>query len=288
MVVVSGVWWLGTRSHDFLTPPPEDRLAEITAATLKAYDPQEEEQDDPGPPPETVTETPPAGARVSGGTEPPQLGEFAKLARERPDQLPALAGSHQTAGKLQLALLAHERIIDSGPATEEQLADSIRATQSLRAVLPPWFADPAEARVVTLHAATAATNADRIAPYLEGIAEEMTKASSGILRIQPLIHRGRDIGIEGAAPPVAIWLTGPGEGAAGTPVLSFMLAGDDDPLVSIARGVIRLLRVHMAAINTLEIPAPPSDTEAPVHSLLAHVTRLVWHELADSLNPENP
>jgi len=287
LAVVSGVWWLGSRDYDFLSPPAEERLAAVRAGAQAEPDRDADGADETTPPPEIPPGPSPVKVRIPGESETPRLADHVALAGNHPERLPVLASSHESAGNPQRAWLAHERIIDSTPATEDQLADSIQAVLRLRAMLPPWIADPEIAHGVILHVGTAEAQADHIAPFLDEVAGEMTKSASGIVTVLPRIHRGRDIPIDSASPPVAVWLTGPDDDSPGTAVLSFTLGADDDPLAVISQSVLRLLRAHTSATTTLKIPAPPPDADFSIQMVFAHVTRLVWHELGIRFNPEN-
>jgi hypothetical protein len=53
--VIGGVWWHGTRSHDFLTPPPESKLAAIHAKAGSSPPPADQPVEVASPP-ETAME----------------------------------------------------------------------------------------------------------------------------------------------------------------------------------------------------------------------------------------
>jgi hypothetical protein len=209
---------------------------------------------------------------------PPELAEYHALAMGNPDDLPGLATKLEEDGKIQRALLAHERIIDSTRATPQRLASSVQDVRRLRALLPPWNPDPEKSLPLTLHAGTAGQNADRIAPIIEKFAAEISAASAGIVRVLATVHRGNDPVVGSLPPPVAIWLSG-GDDANATPLLSFTLAEDEDPQAVIFETLLKILRGEAAR------DASPQHIPAFDSPEFDHITRLVWEKIGLRLNP---
>ncbi len=256
LAVVAGTWWHGTRQHDFLTPPPDRKKAEADAAP-------------------------------AAGNPPASLDAHLDLTRSEPGKLSALADAMEDQGDYQQAMLAHERIIDSTQAEPRQLAISMRAIRRLRDHVPPWNPLPDDAMPLTLNVGTSSETADRIAQTIERIADEITKASGGILHVQPAIHRGPNPPVGAMPAPVAIWLTGTNADAS-TPVLSFTLNAEDEPLPVVTLTVLKILREALSRHSQIRIPIAVATPDDPTGPLFTHVTRLAWMNLGKLVSPPEP
>ena len=295
LAVMAGVWWYGSRGRDFLTPPPESRLAEIrsTATTDPGQHNVADEMSIAPPgthqPLVPLPEPAPKATVDTGDTSrPPTLAEYRLHARGNPALLPELADALEAKGEIQRALLTHERILDSTKPEPDQLAASVRAVRRLRAMLPDWQTDPAAAVPVTLQIGAAKTTADALAPVVNELAAEMTRASSGLLAVDVKIHAGRDNGPDTLPPPVALWLGGREEAAASTAVISFTAGDHDKPLDDVSAALLELLRGQVAPAASLNIPQAVLRNESPTEMLHTHVSRLLWRELGTMLNPPAP
>ena len=214
---------------------------------------------------------------------PPRLDEFADIARDDPGKLPALAAEYENRGDFPRALLAYERIVDSTALTGDVLASSLQAVRRLRAKLPPWDARPDGARVLTLHAGTAENNAARIEPVIARLAAEISRASHGILSVQPLIHRGPARPHGDLPPPVAVWIGGADHDSPTTLVRSIALEGEDESWADIGRSCFELIAEDLAKKSRLRVPLPAATDDAAIF-FSDRVTRLAWETIGSSLN----
>lgn len=214
---------------------------------------------------------------------PPRLEEFTEIARDSPGKLPALAAECENRGDFQRALLAHERIVDSTGVTGDALASSLQAVRRLRAKLPQWDVRPDGAWVLRLHAGTAENNTARIEPVIERLAAEISDASHGILRVQPLIHRGPARPHGDLPPPVAVWIGGADPGSPTTLVRSITLEGEDESWAEIGRIYFEIIAQDLAKKSRLRVPLPSTTDDAAI-PFFDRVTRLAWETIGSSLN----
>lgn len=282
--VVAGVWWLGTRDHDFLTPPPESDLAAIrekVASSIPAADHTEEMADEssasPPEPPQEVIEP-------GDFNKPPTLAEYRDEAWKGAAALAGLAARLEAAGQPQRALLAWERVLDSAPPDPEQTHAAIAAIQRLRSGLSAWNADPQAAIAITLHAGTGNSTAILIEPLLAEIAGELSAASSGVLNISVSVASGSDIPESFGPPPVALWFTGPAEDSRSSEVLSFTAATPENLRVDVLETLYQLLRGYLGRTASLTVPETTAATGNAAGPSPWLVTRLAWLELGSRLN----
>lgn len=281
--VIGGVWWHGTRDHDFLTPPPESELTAIrekVAASIPPADhPQEVEN-------ETTVPSPQKQEIIEPGdfNKPPTLAEYRDEAWKGAAALAGLAARLEAAGKPQRALLAWERVLDSAAPDPEQTRTAIAAIKRLRSGLSAWNADPQAAIAITLHAGTGKSTAAVIDPLLAEIAGELNAASSGILNISVKVASGNDIPDSFGPPPVALWFAGPADDSPSTEVLSFTIDSTENLRADVLETLCQLLRGYLARTASLTVPeaiANEGQTAEPCPWL---VTRLGWLELGSRLN----
>lgn len=291
LCVVGGVWWFGTRSHDFLTPPPESRLAAVRAKVEFSL-PRADHPDDVATTPAAAGEAtaPPPGEAPKPAIDPGDFNKLPNLAEYRDDAAkgavhPAdLAVLLESQGQPQRALLAWERVLDSTTADENQTRAAIAAIKRLRAGLSDWNADPAAAIAVTLHAGTGKSTAAVLTPVLEEIARELEKASSGVLKVTASVASGHDIPSTMGPAPVAIWLAGPASDSPSTEVLSFTIGPPESLHADVLKTLFQLIRGHIGRTASLSIPAAMADEAEPLGIMQSHITRLAWLELGTRLN----
>jgi len=292
LCVIGGVWWAGTRDHDFLTPPSESGLAVIrekVSSTLPPADhPDEVVSEAPAPAENAPTPPPvkaPAASAPADSQNPPDLAEYRDLARKDPAAIIELAHQLETQGEFQRALLAWERIVDSAAADESQTRTAVNAIKRLRPTLPPWNADSAAALAIILHAGTGKTTAAVLTPVLEQVARELEQASSGILRISASVASGHDIPEAMGPAPIALWLAGSGGQAPSTEVIAFTSGPPGSLHAEVLKTTSQLLRGYLKRAATLTIPEAAEEEEAaPLEIMQSHITRLAWLELGSRLN----
>lgn len=290
--VGGGVWWFGTRHHDFLQAPPDSRGKSIGVQAKLTLPPTDHPADDAPQPAGTVQPVeplpePPTAPVVNPGdlNTPPTLALYREGPSVNAANLPALSASLEAAGEIQRALLAAERVIDSSPPDDDALRTAIDAIRRLRLQVPVWNTEPAAAFPVTLHAGTGKSTAILLEPLLRELANEIERASAGILKVTASIASGRDILEDLGPPPVAIWLAGPADGTCSTEVLAFTVRSPETLRDELADALLQLLRGHIGRTTFLRIPESEADESKPIARLHSHVTRLVWLELGSRLNP---
>jgi hypothetical protein len=294
VAVGGGVWWVGTRHHDFLQEPADSRVKMIRAQAglaLPAAEPpangaaQPAGTAQPAAPP---AESPAAPAMDPGDLNaPPTLALYREGASMNAQGLLELSSALESKGEIQRALLAAERVIDSSKPDDGQLRTAIHSIRRLRPQVPDWNTEPAISFPVTLHAGTGESTAFRVEPLLRELATEIERASSGILKVTATVTRGRDIPADIGPPLVAIWFAEPADGTHSTEVFSFIVPSPETLRDDLARSVLQLLRGHIGRTTFLRIPESEVDAANPIARLPTHVTRLVWLELGSRLNLAN-
>lgn len=292
LLTVFLIAWLGTRGMDFLAPPSEARLSEIRAEALASLPVSRMEDDAISikvPPPDyhpaltdpTVAMSP---ADLGDITSAPVLDTYSERAPEGSVKLLALAAALERAGAFQRALLAYERILDLSESGPEQIQAAVVAIRRLKPTLPDWNSDPENAAQAVIHIGTGEKFAKILPTVLTGITRDLNAASSGIVRFSHELHIGRTIQTTDAPTPIALWITGNGEDAPSTDVLSFTTDNPEtlrSDLVKISFNLIRGHLVKYASYN----PAPEA-LDDPLAAIESHITRLLWNEFGKLLNPE--
>jgi len=281
--VIGGVWWHGTRDHDFLTPPPESELAAIReklAASIPPADhPEEVDNETTAPSPEKQEVIEPGDFN-----KPPTLADYRDEAWKGAAALAGLAARLEAAGQPQRALLAWERVLDSAPPDPEQTRPAIAAIQRLRSGLSAWNADPRAAIAITLHAGTGKSTAAVIEPLLAEIAGELNAASSGILSISAKVTSGSDIPDSFGPPPVALWFAGPADDSRSTEVLSFTVDSPENLRADLLETLCQLLRGYLGRTASLAVPEDTATGGQVTEPGQWPITRLAWLELGSRLN----
>ncbi len=220
LLTVALIWWTCTRHMDFLTPPSEAQLAAIREEALASL-PVSIVQDDaisikvPIPEtPETDPDPEPVVEPVDLGdfTSPPVLDTYSNRAPEGADKLIALAMALENAGAFQRSLLAYERVLDLSQGNPEQFQTAITEIQRLRPTLANWNTDEAETIHLVVHIGTGEKFAEILPEILDRVMRDLHNASSGILDFTYNLNIGRSIQTTDAPTPVAVWITGTGDG----------------------------------------------------------------------------
>lgn len=283
------MWWRGTRDKDFMSPPPEEELAAVRArvkASIPQPDQPEEELAVPAPPPDPMKPMAEVEPEIPLGDigAPPRLVEYADSSSRGADRLMSLALLLETEGEFQRALLAWERTIDMGKADPGQIATALSAIKRLRPTLPDWNTDSEKAIPVILHAGTDERSAKSLKPVLAETAARIERAAAGILKVGHELNTSRSEIASAGPSPVALWLSGPGEGFPSTEVISFTPAEGGDLEAECSRSLFGVIRGYLSRNTTLEpVPAIAGDGDAK-EALVTHVTRLAWRDLGVLLN----
>lgn len=292
LLTVAGMWWHGTRHQDFLTPPAPNRLDAVRTAIQKSL--QESNvthvsanitstrRHDPIPPPEVLEPKPPIN--LGDLKTEPLIDEYADLVGKGSAHLIDMAVLLETEGEFQRALLAWERVLDSGKPEPTQVVAAVQAIKRLRPTLPEWNADPSKRIAIVLHAGTGRRMSTSLKPALETVAKEIEKASSGILQVGTKITVGKESRRTTNPTPVALWLAGTAAKSRSTEVLSFTVSANKplaDELLKTAFQVIRGF-----AGRGIQRNPPPGLTEGETapEALANHITRMLWRDLGVQLN----
>lgn len=285
LCVVGGVWWVGTRDHDYLTPPPGSDLAAIRTKETDALPPPGDAPD-LEPSPQTTEAVKPVRVfpAPKSNDDSPQLAEYRNQAANDPALLAETAFQLETQEKLQRSLLAWERILDTAAPDETRTAEALLSIKRLSSSLPLWNEDPTKAVTIMLHAGAGKSTAEILAPVLEEIARDLEKASSGILKITPMVKAGNDIPTGMGPAPIALWFTGPGAEARTTETIVFTSGSHEMIRDDLLKAILRLIRSHLARSASLTVPEAGNTGENPLDSIRLRITRLGWHELGSRLN----
>jgi len=292
LAVIGGVWWYGTRKLDFMTPPSEQKLALVRAkveATLPRADHKSEEipkpEPPPPPPPPPPVEEPKPVIELGDLTVPPVLQQYSESAPKGAAHLTELAQALEKANAPQRALLAWERVIDSGKPDAQQTLAAISAIKRLRPTVPDWNTDAKKTIAITLQAGTGKKSAKALTPILKEIAKELEHASAGILKVTPVVTAGRDSKKPASAPaPVALWLTGSVKKPRSTEVMSFTMGKTEALREDVRKTVFQILQGFLGH-KAGQLPPPAmADGEPALDALNSHITRLYWQELGTTLN----
>lgn len=286
------IWWLGTRDMDFLTPPTEAKLSQIRAAALASLPVSRMENNAipmKDPPPAEDSNVPDSTVPVDPTDlgdikSPPTLDAYAERAPEGTDKLIALAAALEQAAAFQRALLAYERVLDLAESDPEQIQSAVYAIRRLKPTLADWNPDPETSKQAIIHIGTGVKFADFMPGILTEIIRDLNTASSGIVKFSHELHIGRTIQTTDAPTPVALWITGPGDDAISTDVLSFTTENKETLRNDLLKTAFNLVRAHLAKSASYN-PAPESLND-PLAALESHITRLLWNEFGKTLSPE--
>lgn len=286
------IWWSATRGMDFLTPPSEARLSEIRTEALASLPTSRLEDDAISikvPPPDDILtvpdKSPPIEPLDLGDIKsPPMLDTYSDRAPEGSAKLLALAATLEQAGAFQRALLAYERILDLSESNPEQIQSAVSAIGQLKPTLPDWNADPEAAAQAVVHIGTGEKFSEFLPEIIAKITRDLNTASSGIVSFSHELHIGRTIQNTNALTPVALWITGSGDGAITTDVLSFTTADPDSLRNDIMKTTFNLVRGHLS--KTASYNPAPEVLDDPLAALESHITRLLWNEFGKTLTPK--
>lgn len=290
-LVISLTWWIGAKDADFLSPPTEARLEQVRAevrSSLPTATDASAPNDLNKPAVQPIPQPPPAEPKpaieLGDLASPPALNEYLDIAPKGAAHLTELALLLETEGEFQRALIAWERILDSGKPDATQVTAAISAIRRLRPTLPDWNTS-AERRIpVVLHAGTSRKTATMVKPALEELAKELQTASSGILAVTCKITAGKDAKRATGPAPVALWLAGPAEKARSTEVLSFTIQAKETLPDELRKTAFELIRGYVGRGIQQSPPPPAADGGSVQEALNSHITRMLWKELGILLN----
>jgi hypothetical protein len=291
LVMIGGVGWYGTRKTDFLTPPTASQLAACRAKVALSLTPTDHQNDviavpavvaDPATP--TPAEEPKPTMILGDLDSPPTLQEYSDLAPKGAAHLIDLAVLLEVEGEFQRALLAWERVLDTGKPDPSQTNTACIAIKRLRPTLPDWNTNRAKAIAITLHAGTSNKSAKSLTPVLTETARELERASAGLLQVTAVLSTGRVAGHASGSTPVALWLAGPNKTSASTEVLSVAIGSPKSLHDDLLKTLLLVIRKHLGHATSHPPPAALPNAGKPLDALNHLITRLNWHELGTTLN----
>lgn len=299
LLVIAGTWWQGTRKLDFMTPPPEAKLETVRREVLESFPAPKEPPAAPAPPP--VSQEPqdppiPSKPEIDLGQlgHPPALNEYMDRSELGAAHFVELASQLEEKGEHQRALLAWERALDVGKPDASMAGVAISAIQRLRPKLPDWNTDAAKTQTIILQAGCGRTTAKALGPVLQATAAELTKASSGLLKVTTKIIPAKDPKNTKTLTPVAVWLTGPEKDSRSTEVMSFTPTTKEQLPDELRKAVFQVLRTYLTRGGTQPPPPVLAENSSPVDGFNSYITRQQWLMLGTVLNlpvpkpPETP
>jgi hypothetical protein len=291
--VAAGVWWVGTRTQDFRSPPDDQTLAAVRQrieASLPPPEPPFElrwmgEENSQAPPTPKLPDVPKPDIDLGDRSVAPELGTYSDQAFKGFGHLSKLASLLETSGESQRALLAWERVLDQPGFTKENAALAAAAVKRLRQDLPEWNVDPAAAIPVVIHIEAAASQAAALEEALADVARTIERASSGILVVTAEVVANENDGLAEAITPVAMRLAGGGEqSGASTEVLSFRIKSPEQLSEQAGAKVFQLLSNYLERAPHLEHPSPLAEGESAAEAMESRVTRWCWYDFGAALN----
>lgn len=270
------VWFVGTQKYDFMTPR-NIPLAELRPAFASPVN--RELADSLKPPPEPEPE-PVAVIDPGNLFTPPVLEQYLADASKGPAALLQLAEKLQNEGRIQRAVLAYERILDSTPAGGQERVQAEEALASLKTSLPAWNSDPGAALPLTIHLVSARTR-ESLQPAIAALSELIIVSSGNLCR--PIFEI-----VEAPAPseslpalPIALWLTVEGEDPTNPSLTVLTIAPETEDSVDsrLTHALYRLISRRLK--NDSEITEPPALLLAddPEKAIVTKLTRLTWQKL---------
>ena len=211
----------------------------------------------------------------------PGLWAYQEFARsESSDRLFELSSTLRARGEFQRALLAFERVIDTSDADPKAQAEAALGISALSKNLPSWNVDPENEVALNLHLGTARKPSDALKRTLLDVAILIRKSSGDQLDIIPTINSSDNP----EAPedsPIALWLSTPGDKPASSAVITLRLSKEGtNYLAEISLAVFKAVRSHLTAEG---YPAAPEKFDKNQNYLSDQITRLMWHDFAQSL-----
>ncbi|PQJ29132.1 hypothetical protein [Rubritalea profundi] len=284
--------WLGVRHKDFIIAPDDQAIAQSVSEWKRKHPslPQRKRAL-PSPKPATKTKAPPE--KLSAPQIPlGQLETFPSLEhfREHRDygthSYIQLAIRLESSGKLDHALLAWERVIDSSDTNAAQSLQASKAITKLQVAQPIWNTDPENNFDLILHINTPTEHKTQISALLGQLSDDIRDASS--YQVAPQILLKTTPQRDGyPSPPIRVWLSSTGKQAKETPQLTLHFNEGEAPLgEQLYMAIYRSISGQLQQSSELMPPATLSATETPRESLTTNLTRLHWKELCKSLHVE--
>lgn len=227
------------------------------------------------PEPEAIEEIDPGNLFT-----PPVLDQYFADASKGPAALLKLAEKLQNEGRIQRAVLAYERILDSTLAGGQERVQAEEALTSLKTNLPPWNSDPEAALPLTIHLVTA-RSAESLAGSIAALSELIQVSSGNFCRPIFDIQEAPIPSEPLPSLPIALWLTVEGEDPEkpSLTVLSIAPKTEEDVDSRLAHALYRLISRRLK--NDSELTEPPAllIADDPEKAIVTKITRLTWKRL---------
>ncbi len=292
LITISLTWWLNTRHYDFLSPPSEAEIDTIRREALASLVTPSSTQDAisikiPIPDNTNTTNDPLTSLEpidIGDITSPPALDSYSDRAPEGAETLLRLAAALENEKALERATLALERVLDLSQASPEHIQEAATSIRRIRPSLTPWNSDPQKSHPAIIQIGTSEKFAEILPEILEKITTELNTASSGLVLFSYKLNIGKSIQNKNAPTPIAVWINGQGEEPISTDVLSFTSDDQETLHHEILKTTFNLIRSHLSK-NTSYNPAPET-LDDPLPAIQSHITRLLWNEFGNNLNPK--
>lgn len=302
LLTIGTIWWLGTKSYDFLTPPAETTLAEIRTQfneELKATGsiaPEEPRKAIKVKPTRLAVPDPDVEVPVAPSPDPnaldlgdvkvsPALDALMPLAARGSDVLIEAATQLELRGETQYALLAWERVLDASTPLPEQLEFARKAMLRLRPQLPQWNVDPLTTHQVTWHVQCDREHAATLEPILKEILHLLNDASSGLMDCQLALKAGAPPRADAPRQPIALWFSGAKTGTGSTKTASLPLTTTvpQEQKNLLIKCLYQLIRDSLANQPGLQPLLELPSQEDPAQWLQSTITRRAWERWISQL-----
>jgi hypothetical protein len=287
-LVVLLSWWLCTRSRDFLTPPSGAELAKVRMAASQTNPTAQGLGDALSPSTSKDKESTPIPVILPESlTIAPGIEDYRDEARYGAQYLIELAGLLEAADQPERALSCWERVIDSCKTKANQSDKAIQSIKRINAELrESGLVPPAPIRLpIVIRSGTGPSAAQALEPVLESAAKQLEQYSLGILDVSSKVSAGTEDMIEEGKSPAAIWISGPDENNASTDVVSLLISHEkpEDLKSQVEGELYRIIRHHLGQMDDFQPLPKAKDRYSPDKLLEERITRMVWKQLAESL-----
>lgn len=293
------VLWIGARTKDFTSQPNDQDTTESVANWRIKHPPLPPRQRALPITQAPVIDAKPAPApKATPAIEPgdlnsnPSLDSYIEHRALGAASYIDLAIQLESEQKINHALLAWERVIDSCDADENESISARKAIALLRAALPVWNSDSDANFDLVIHINTPEQWSEQISAAIQPVSEAIQESSSYIAAPQLLLKTTPSR--EGfPAPPIRIWLSSTGTPQKETPQLTFRIKDtsleksipvEEQLLLAIYRSISG----HFQQIDDITAPADISKADSAKTALSTYMTRLHWKKLCDSLFVDQP
>lgn len=277
LLVPLAVWFAGTRKYDFMTPRdiPDAELRPAFASPVNRELADSLKPPPPEPEPDPIVEIDPGNLFQA-----PVLAQYLSESSKGPAALLQLASKLQNEGRIQRAVLAYERILDSTPVGGQERVQAEEALASLKTSLPLWNADSEKSLPLTIHLVTARSR-ESLQPSITALSELITVSSGNLCEPVFQVQEAPLPAAPLPALPIALWLTVEGEDPENPSLTVLTIAPESEEALDsrLTHALYRLIRRRLK--NDAEITEPPTLLldDDPEVAIVTKITRLTWQKL---------